>query len=302
MLIGSDYEHGDNPDLTETSQCHCESCKYRRLEDSKLRYAVIRSYGYRPANWSFKKLPNDKYDYYLGVELETDNHDGPVKAIVSPSIASSMKRPARFWVVKRDSSVSGPEFASHPATLSYWKSKKPEIAEMLRMLTHAGYRSYRNGNCGIHVNISNTAFSHPSHMYRFLSLIYLKTDWALKMSQRSWSQVDRWASLDNLKNAHDRQRAAKSINSIWDRGVTGKYSAVNIPYESSGRIEFRLPRGTLRLDRFYKNLEWTVAMIEYTRNVRLLQSTPSKFMDWCRTQRAEFPNLVSFLDEKFPVS
>jgi hypothetical protein len=67
-----------------------------------------------------------------------------------------------------------------------------------------------------------------------------------------------------------------------------------------GRVEFRLPRGTLRVDRFFKNLQWTVAMVEYTRTAEVLESRPKAFMDWTVTKGREYPDLVAFLMERAP--
>jgi hypothetical protein len=304
-LIYHDADREDVADTTDVHRCYCESCKFGRLENNKLRHVVIRNYSYKPT-LNFKKLPNDKYHYYMGVELETDNYSGRGNySQVRNAYAASMKRPIRFWVAKTDSSVTGPEFASHPATLDYWHSKKHDLADMFKMLTHAGFRSYENGSCGIHVNISNNAFEDAKHLYRFMTLIHIRPSWSLRMSQRTYSQAAHWATLDGLDRTSYRKRVSEAAVARNGNGrpVTDKYTAVHIPnyYGDSNRIEFRLPRGTLRLDRFYKNLEWTAGMIEFTRGSRrMLECTPIKFMAWCRDNKREFPNLVAFLNEKFP--
>jgi hypothetical protein len=55
----------------------------------------------------------------------------------------------------------------------------------------------------------------------------------------------------------------------------------------------------LRLDRFYKNLEWTVGMVEYTRDNKVRGCSPAPFMQWVDANKAQYPNLDSFINEKF---
>lgn len=289
--------------------CRCESCKIRRFEPSKLKRAVVHEYSHKPAQWRKRKVANDPYDYFLGIELETDNFsttNGTRSALVNGQ-AADMRRPKTFWIAKRDSSVSGPEFASHPATLTYWRSKRREVREMMEMLVHAGYRSHDNGRCGMHINISRNAIDGSAHLFRFLMLIHVNPKFSLRMSQRHADHASHWAKLNPRPSIQ--QDVCDSVygrvNSLTNGyarnmglgGTSDRYIALNAPYNEP-RFEFRLPRGTLRIDRFYKNLEWTVAMIEFTRNSTVGDSKPSVFIPWVMARRAEYPYLAAFIVER----
>jgi len=307
----------DEPDevMTKPHNCACEACKLNRFEGSKLRHAVIEGYSFTPdGGYKFHSVKNDPFKYYLGVELETDTNGS-----VSAEMGADMRRPYDFWTPKHDGSVSGPEFASHPATLSWWRAHAAELEEMFTMLLHADFSSHNGNHCGMHVNISRNAFDNSRHFYRFLNLVHNQPKWSIKMSQRTASSANQWAVV-----GADRSRL--KLHAAGEE--TDKYVAVNVPYGESGsrrivqqayinrrgeyvpatygptdnskqRYEFRLPRGTLRIDRFFKNLEWTVAMIEYTRKGRLVDATPVKFMKWVSDNETSYPFLAGFIEEKF---
>jgi hypothetical protein len=297
----------EEADYQKPVTCPCETCKLERFEGSKLRSSVIHTYDFSPAgSWKKKSAgPGDPFDYHLGVELETDAHAvtegrGEVWSNVLPEFAADMRRPKNLWVPKRDGSVTGPEFASHPATLTYWQHHRDELEDMFRMLLHAGYRSHDNDNCGMHVNISRNAFDGPPHLFRFLTLLHANPEWSLRMSQRSRASADQWAQMDSLEDPTRRAKAShKSFGRDYPDNGHGKYQCLNTPY-GQPRFEFRLPRGTLRIDRFFKNLEWTVGMIEFARDAKVKDCVPVKFMDWVWHNDLRYPDLAAFIKEKFP--
>jgi len=320
----------DTTERAVPAGCTCETCKLLRFEGSAIRNAVVHQYSHRPRVWQMKSIRNDPFDYFLGVELETDNYkiDASTglrtRSVLTNNQAADMRRPKMFWMAKRDGSVSGPEFVSHPATLSFWQSKEAQLREMFQMLLHAGFRSHDNDKAGMHVNISKNAFTDSAHLFRFLTLLHGNADWSLKVSQRSRTSAEQWASLDYLADATRRQQevdiimptpetlaaeaAARAANPYGygysslrrsaGHGSTHRYQALNCP-SGQGRFEFRLPRGTLRLDRFMKNLEWTVAMIEFSRTGRVAGMKSALFMRWVGERQAQYPNLVKFLGERF---
>lgn len=216
--------------------------------------------------------------------------------VITAESATSLARPGAFWYPKHDSSVSGPEFVSMPATMPWWNSRQESMRRMFDGLLHAGMRSHSGDHCGMHINMNTSAFESASHLFNMLSLMQENKTWALKMSQRTL-RSSHWANFENSAISYPTRRLD------WARRVIeagyasqDRYGVFNASNE--GRVEFRLPRGTLRIDRFYKNLEWTVSMFEYAK-----QSSPSlkpaDYMKWALARRVEYPNLCAFLDEKF---
>ena len=318
-----DNLHNDTVEASVPAGCDCETCKLARFEGSKIRYAVIHRYAYNPRRWRLNSVKNDPHDYHLGVELETDSfridaNGLRVRASISNSQAVSTARPARLWLAKADASVSGPEFVSHPATLAYWHRQSGKLAEMFKMLVHAGFRSHDNDKAGMHVSISKNAFEDGKHLFRFLSIIHGNAVWSLRMSQRTHASAQQWASISYLADPTFRQAEVDRVMPspehlatlpYWHQATASnqssstRYQAVNCPsgrQHAGGRFEFRLPRGTLRVDRFLKNLEWAVAMVEYSRVFKTVSAMNSDvFMWWVMNNRAKYPNLANFLVERF---
>lgn len=214
---------------------------------------------------------------------------------VTPEEIVSMARPRGFWHAKSDSSVTGPEFASLPASLDWWYSRRSQFEFMFTTMLHAGVRSHVGDHCGMHINISMTAFADAAHLSRFAQLVNGNKTWAKSMSQRTHESMH-WGKVGEHPFDY-----AYTIDS-WARRMmtagytdTDRYSALNGSC-GGGRLEFRLPRGTLRIDRFYKNLEWTHSMIEYTRQFGDVNA--ATYMRWVMGLD-RYTDLQNFLVERF---
>jgi hypothetical protein len=228
---------------------------------------------------------------------------------LSAEEAVSMAAPRGLWHSKHDGSVSGPEFASQPATLAYWRSVQPHLIGMFKALLHGGIRSHDGDTCGMHVNIGTDAFggievphmrgvfrspTRAEHIDRFATLIAANQRWTMRLSQRTHVSMMAWARFDELDSPVKRTNWA---DSIARHGYAYGSHSVVLNGGHTGRIEFRLPRGTLRFDRFMAKLEWTAAMVEFTRNPDNVVQ-PSAFMRWVAAG-GEYPQLLAFMRERF---
>lgn len=208
--------------------------------------------------------------------------------------AVSVAEPRGLWHPKHDGSVTGPEFASQPGTLAYWRAQRPHLASMFRSLLHGGMRSHDGDRCGMHVNIGADAFADAGHLARFMALIAHNPRWSTRMAQRTHASQRMWARYDEIADADRRQRLAERF---MTRGYADTSHSCAVNLSNDGRVEFRLPRGTLRLDRFYAKVEWVAAMVEYTRD-EANATNPSAFMAWA-TASGEYPALVEHMRDRF---
>lgn len=218
--------------------------------------------------------------------------------------AVSMAAPRGLWHAKHDGSVSGPEFASQPGTLAYWRAQRGHLAGMFKALLHGGMRSHDGDRCGFHVNIGTDAFqsaqsrdlgmyADEGHLKRFATLVAMNPRWAIRMSQRTHRSAG-WARFDHVDTAEKRAHWARSI-AHSGYAYCDHASVLNASH--AGRVEFRLPRGTLRIDRFYAKLEWAAAMVEYTRDPHNVVQ-PSAFMRWAAAS-GEYTELTRMMRERF---
>ena len=258
------------------------------------------------ALWTAWNLRNNEHRNAQAVKITAERN-------LTADEAVSTALPRALWHAKYDSSVSGPEFASHPATLAYWRLARPHVAAMMKALLHGGIRSHDGDTCGLHVNIGTDAFdvrdengykdfdATAAHLERFAHLVTMNPRWSTRMSQRTHESVNHWAPITGYLDYEGyRKEWAESV-ARFGRISQDRYCVLNA--RPNGRVEFRLPRGTLRVDRFYAKLEWTAAMVEYTRDpVNVIQI--SAFMRWGDTLvnasgEREYPALVAFMRERF---
>jgi hypothetical protein len=238
--------------------------------------------------WDAWRLKNDAYQAEQERKFRSQGD-------MSGDEAVSMAAPRSLWHAKSDSSVTGPEFASHPATLAYWQSQYPAIASMFQSLLHGGMRSHDGDTCGLHVNIGTASFGgNEGHLYRFATLVHASPKWAMRMSQRTAESSSHWAQF-TLKDEAKRRLWARQVARYGYCSEFDRYSVLNAQNEQ--RIEFRLPRGTLRVDRFYAKLEWTASMVEYTRD-ETNEPTVASYMAWV-IRGNEYPALSAYLTERF---
>ena len=288
-----------------TRACGCEACKRRKGEPTTIAHGTIHPYTSRPSGgWRAKRnRAEDPAAPTFGVELETHILNRPSgmyaaeaaawrASHITAAEAVSAAEPARFWHAKHDGSVTGPEFASQPATLAYWRRQRPALESMFKTLLHGGVRSHEGDTAGMHINIGTGAFESAEHLDRFLSLVITDVDWTRRMAQRSPFSFRQWCAPSEVESSH--LFIARSVMA-FGYCRTSNTSIVNTSHR--GRIEFRAPRGTLRIDRFFAKLEWVAAMVEYTRSVQPVY-TVDRFMVWA-VGSGEYPELARYFEERF---
>lgn len=212
---------------------------------------------------------------------------------ISAQEAVSLAGPVGFWHAKQDGSVTGPEFASQPGTLAYWRAQRPRLAAMMQALLHGGLRSHDGDRCGLHVNIGVQSFADAAHLARFARLVRSNERWATRMAMRT-NTSKRWARFDE-------STAEGQVDEWAEQVMRGRAPycdhAVVLNGSHAGRVEFRLPRGTLRVDRFFAKLEWVASMVEYTRDSHNVTQV-SAYMRWT-DQSGQYPEVVAFMRERF---
>lgn len=228
---------------------------------------------------------------YCGVELEVDCHPrGPYpRQDRIPALVRGVMGDVVYC--KTDSTLRyGCEIVTHPGTEKWWLEQQDTVRKMLAALRTEGWRSHDTRRAGMHVHMSRGAFDGAMHLYRLLHLIYRYPTLSALVSQRTSTQLDAYANLANSK----RRTLKAKAGMVGDYGVH-HHDAVNITRKT---IEVRLFNGTLRTDRFYKNLEYCFAAHAFTQEVTLLRHVRiATFMQWLVDYRKRFPNLVAFLEE-----
>jgi hypothetical protein len=295
-------------------QSRAISAEIRRLHPDPARpsgdrYSTTSFPGYTP-EWEAYQQERSRIEdlrYVAEQRLWREGFGAPKNAgaavVASAEEAVSLAEPQDFWHAKHDGSVSGPEFCSQPASLEYWYSIRDDLSMMFTSLLHAGVRSHVGDEAGMHISISLESFTDSEHLMRMATLINANPRWTTRMSQRTphsmhWCQLGQGAFAPGREAAL--RRWAERVMLQGENHSEDRYSALNAQCGGQGRLEFRVPRGTLRIDRFYKNLEWVAAMIEFTANYAATDS--ATFMRWVMSQGSRYADLQAWFIEKFSLA
>lgn len=302
----SEYAHNDNRYETNSGECVCRNCyenHYFCCEYCDETYSNdyygsnghcqdceepsedcdgVFSHDYKPEP-EFKKSNKDKLKHYrtmyFGIELECKGN----------RIEEAVECMLPFMYAKHDSSIGGGvEIVSHPTTFDSWIEEKSNIDDWLDNLRRLGFSSHNGGTCGMHIHISKNTVS-TLQLYKVLRFTYENHDFMLAISQRMRRQLDEWADMSgNRKSAIHKAAAKMSF---------GRFEAWNL--QNSDTIECRIFRGNLRLDRFYKNVEFVHAIIMWAKNVSLNNINLESFCNYVFYNRKQYSNLWSFMSEKY---
>lgn len=139
---------------------------------------------------------------------------------------------------------------------------------------------------GIHLSISRSLFKSPLHLSKFIVFFNMAVNLTQVLAQR-----ERIYSGD-----YRRQPKVKAGT------YTGRYEPVSL---DAHRLEVRVFRSNLRLDRIMKNVEYVQAVFEFTRleSIRTIESesrNAASFLSWLSlpSNRKTFPNLSAYIVER----
>ena len=262
----------------------CYSCYERGQHKLK----IIHDYCYKPEPIFYGSGPR-----FFGVELEIDE-GGELTSNAREILEAGNKSGEEVIYIKHDGSLSeGLEIVTHPASLDYHMNTLPwpEILETARNLN---YRSHQCGSCGLHCHVSREAFG-PTEQTQDAAiarvLFFVEKNWEelLKFSRRTPRQLERWAARYGYKDQPQEilDHAKKGYHA-------GRYTCVNL--ENENTIEFRMFRGTLKLN----TLLATLQMVDRICDVALFMSDDEvKAMSWTTfVTGCTQPELVQYLKER----
>ena len=244
---------------SEVNGCdYCEDC-YDEYDN-----AYILDYGYKP----YPEFLGESDDgLYLGVELEVDGGNNVYAA------TKSISEKFRNVYLKHDGSLSnvGFEIVSHPATLDYHKNKLG-WEDIMSVCAENGYKSHDCNTCGLHIHL-NRGFLGKDETEQDLNIakliILFDRFWEkyiIPFSRRRYEAIDRWAGKPGLECV-----TSDTENEIVDKvkwyKSAGRYKAINLM--NLGTIEFRLFKGTLKLNTFLASLQFVVVITRFVKSIKL---------------------------------
>lgn len=222
-------------------------------DDCDMDAACINSYSYRPS-MKFHKLSNENENApFFGIELEVERKNS--NGLKHKYMAGMIEH--EHWYFKTDGSLTdGFEIVTHPMTFNYIKQAENTFSDSLKLLVENGYNSYDANTCGMHIHISKNNFT-TWHLYRFLKFFVENKEFIVSISQRKMEKLKKWANIEDDNDTSLIYKAKKKD------GNSERYVAINL--KNSQTIEIRIFRGTLNLNSFMKNIEFSHALFMYTK-------------------------------------
>lgn len=251
------------------SDGRCGSCSREdEDEENESSSSLIRSYGYKPT----PRFHGESSDIHYGVELEVNTEK------LSPHAKHTMDAlGSAHAYLKSDSSIgSGFEIVTHPHTLQAhrdaWKAFFDDVP--------AGMTSYKSGKCGMHVHIERSKLS-QMQIRRMLVFVNAPANrgYIHAIAQRS-------------ENTYCEIKEKK----LTDSFSCDRYEALNVTNEHT--IELRIFRGSVRADRFFKNLEFTDAMVRFCAITTYAQLTVRAFLDFVSKRKSMYKYLHNYHVER----
>ena len=277
--------HEDNI-YAHRGEFYCQRC-YEELSDDLSSY--VNDYYYKPEP---EFLGNSNDGLYIGVELEVDKGD-------AIDAAAKISKNYNDVYLKRDGSLStGFEIVSHPATLDYhlldlgW-------ADIMNICLDNNMRSHDTSTCGLHCHVSRDFFGETQdeqdlHIAKLILLIDRFWDNCIvPFSRRNYDNLNRWAAKPNLEIL-DSDTDEEILDKVKKTKHYGRYQAINLQNECT--VEFRIFRGTLKLNTFIATLQFVDCICRFAKKIRLSGICTADWGDLFIG--TNYPELEEYLNEK----
>jgi hypothetical protein len=241
----------------------------------------IQSNGYKPEP-KFKKLPDEKHERYMGLELEVDS--GENAHSLSKDIYKIVNKDSYN---KYDGSLRcGLEIVTHPFTLEYHKQKYPWNDVLQTCINHK-FKSHQTESCGLHIHLNRRAFGRSSSEIdsNVMKLIlFFENNWneMVIFSRRKENALNSWAKRHSFNPMANEE--VWKMNLERAKGHGNRYMAVNLCPRNT--IEIRIFRGTLVKQTLFAALELLDLLM-----IRLPQ------LSFTETQQYKFNKVIEDAEE-----
>ena len=185
-------------------------------------------------------------EFYKGVELEVDTNNYHInRRELIDDLDYEINRTQCHIVFENDGSLNhGVEIISHPHTIA--EHNKINWKFILDTCREHGFKSHDVGTCGLHLHYSRMWFgvdtdTQDENIAKLILFYERFFSEFLKLSRRTDHQYKRWC--DRYYTSH-----IKECTDVVKEKCDGRYRAVNVTKRST--IEFRLGRGTLKIESF----------------------------------------------------
>lgn len=226
---------------------------------------------------------------YYGIELET----GKGKYEGAEAISEKF---SPFLFCQKDSSITGLELTSQPASERYWReSGFQKLFRACAILRENGHEGHGYG--GIHIHMSLSAISSPE-LFRLLDLFYgdrgeskERLNFWLAVSQRKQEALQQWAAIRQVSGELIQKMAEEK------RSHLARYVAVNV---TENTVEFRLFNSSLKENRIRARFEIVWALLAFVQtqtanNAPLADNNVAEFTRFVKGMADTYANAAELI-------
>ena len=253
---------------------------------------AIAEYHHNPIDFIKRKSIKDRENesLFFGVELEVSTSDSQVVDRASTFVADNL-----YCRLEKDSSIPnyGFEIISDPMTFKKWEERKNKISQVFQELINNSFVSHnaRGSNCGLHIHASREGLGNTEAEQEntINNIILITENFKKELQQFSRRKDFGWC---HFFNDDTESNAELNINKIKEeKGNKGRYQVINV--QNSKTIEFRLCRGTLKVNTFFASLQLFYNIIEMAKTKNFVGKT---WKDLVR--RNNFKELQNYVSER----
>lgn len=262
-------------------ESYCREC----YDEERDRSRNIHDYSFKPEPIFYGDSKR-----FFGVELEIDRA-GKDDDYAEELLDIGNNEDEHIYIKSDGSLDDGMELVSYPMSLDYHKNYR--WTDIMRKAVSLGYRSHQTSTCGLHIHVNRDCLGDSREeqdevISRILYFVEHHWNEMLKFSRRSEYSMNRWAAR------YGYEKTGREILDKAKKGNNGRYAAVNLCNYST--IEFRLFRGTLKINTFLATLELVNAIID----TALINSEDElQKLSWSEfVSRITEPELISYLKER----
>ena len=171
--------------------------------------------------------------------------------------------------------------------------------EIMDICIENGFRSHDTTTAGLHVHLSREFLgsTETEQDLNIAKLIILFDRWwdkyIVPFSRRDIETMQRWSSKPSLE-CFNTDTENEIVDKVKCYKSGGRYKAINL--QNDNTIEFRLFRGTLKLNTFMASLQFVVGITKFVKTVKLNDIFTVKWSDvFCCT---EYEELNQYLKER----
>lgn len=245
---------------TDNGKYECQQCHKH----------VIKEYHYHKDDEVIFYSTDTEEDLYMGVELEVVNNEGTDFETLNDNAEDIAKCfEEGFVYMETDGSLNdeGFEIITQPATLKYHTDIKDGYKSAFKYCINNHLRSHDTNVCGLHVHFNRDYFSDNEDLY-LTRLLYL--------TEKFWEELSKFSRRTSCSLNHWAKRYDDTPEKIVEGSKCGdydRYYAINLTNKDT--IEFRIFRGTLRLETFIATLQLVDTMVKKCKSIKSAEELQS---------------------------